>query len=189
VGRQALIDPNLERLIEKDLYNELRWLLVAAASWTVTENRAPAAHFHVLCMDSAFVHARQLLEFFTVPLAMHRRQSDQGKRPASCHSFGVQNVTSPFYDKWRLALEARLMHLRMDREWLTDKKGGSVRTAIKLQVLNAAHEVLRLWDEFAAQPEVTSYRSVLDVARAKAVEDADHAARKLRVASPFSAST
>lgn len=65
-------DNNLIRLIEDDLYNELRWLLNAATQWyghkllPKEEQDTFPPNFLVHVMNSAFVHSRSLYEFFTL---------------------------------------------------------------------------------------------------------------------------
>jgi hypothetical protein len=180
-----VIDPNLERFVSEDLYNELRWLLVSAASWTIVDADQPADHFRVMCMDSAFLHARNLLEFFTMSPKTFERLARNGKAPASCHSFGVRNVHSQVFERWRPALEARVMHLRTDRPWPKNKHGNVAGTSIKGQVVSLAQEVLRLWDGFAIDAKVAPYQAGLARSRSEALAEAERAARRLGLASPF----
>jgi len=83
-----MADP-LREAIEKDLFNELRWLLCAATEWDaydrligepplVPKINEPCFHLKVYTMDSAFLHARSLYEFFTATESSINRNETNG---------------------------------------------------------------------------------------------------------------
>jgi len=62
------------------LANELHWLLRAANEWTVQHDLnlgIDGYHVQVYAMDSAFLHARTLFEFFTQPTGRNYYGVDQ----------------------------------------------------------------------------------------------------------------
>ena len=56
-----------ENYIDRHLFNELRWLLNAATEWSIQGQlnlQICGYDIQVYAMDSAFIHARALFEFF-----------------------------------------------------------------------------------------------------------------------------
>lgn len=182
-------NPDLERLIAEDLYNELRYLLVAATSWRIAKSSNPRSlpkHFIVLSMDSAFLHARSLYEFFTGDPS---RDEGGGREPASWKLFGAARQKSVLYEKWGETLHARLFHLRRNRPQPTSAKRGTrgtkLPTDIKEEVVNFAHDLLALWQSFTQDPALLDYRTTLDTKRAGAIREADLTAHRYNMISEF----
>ncbi|WP_204081383.1 hypothetical protein [Mycobacterium riyadhense] len=164
----------LRKFISEDLYNELRYLLVAATQWAAYDQLVDKCgtrvqgdfprHFKVLAMDSAFLHSRSLYEFFT------SKDGKSSKHLLTWKALGLsERLTSPIYDKFRVPLHKRLMHLEPDRP-------GEI--AIKDEVVTIAKDVLALWDKFAASAEVSKYAAELDEARARAILDSNETAQR-----------
>jgi hypothetical protein len=157
----------LKKYINDDLYNELRWMLVAASEWAaydeLVDNRKVMKptdfprHLKVFTMDTTYLHARSLYEFFTATRvrAEQRYWKDYGL---------TSGLTSPTYTNpgFRGDVHARTMHLG---------KGRSSVTPVKDDVVVIARDVLDLWDRFSAMPEVASYLPEITKARAMAIED------------------
>jgi hypothetical protein len=114
-----------DKIIE-DLTNEWKYLLIAAGTWEWLKAHAEAdekgvpMHTLVMAMDSAFLHGRNLYEFFG------RGGKYKGyRRPTTIQAFGVQKdgFNSPWWDGWEQALHARLFHLRANRSKVPAKDG------------------------------------------------------------------
>lgn len=166
-----------KRLINDDLYNELRWMLVAASEWSVCEKdslspNAPS-HLQVLALDSACVHIRSLYEFFIDAPGKHPR-SDTAH---ALRDFGVSLPTTALYDDYIEGLNKRIFHLDNFRPMPASRSGNVVNTDVNRKIDLLAQDVLDLWDNFAIQ--LPSYTSELNAARASAISDATKAANSL----------
>ena len=107
----------LKTYLERDLANELDRLLRAATEWHAQSHMALDIHgftVQVYAMDSAFLHARTLFEFFTRKTQDYFYGHDQ---------YGVTTkIKSSLYEKhWSSSLHARLMHTQ-DRSTSPDVK-------------------------------------------------------------------
>lgn len=153
--------------IEKHLYNDLRWMLCAATEWSACHkyasqwlaNNDPEYHRHLIVysMDSALVHARALLEFFT-------QRSVLGL---------VSGLSSPLYiNTWKAPMNHYLMHVYSRSNTLRSS------VVIKEEILAISNEVLRLWDELASAPQMISYKSIFDSQRKKAIEETEVIAKR-----------
>jgi hypothetical protein len=156
----------------EDLYNELRWLLCAAAEWDAEQRRAssspqPCFHIGVYAMDSALLHARSLYEFFTSTEESITRSGKNKKkkmRRLTWQDFGRGcRQDSATFDKFQSALHGRVMHLEWDRTGYEE---------VKKEVVTLALDLLRLWDAFCGKPEVASYAALLKTKRDDAVDEA-----------------
>jgi hypothetical protein len=122
------MDHALTEAIEKDLFNELRWLLCAATEWDAHDKligtppqipkvAEPSPHLKVYTMDSAFLHARSLYEFFTATDAAIARNRRNTRRRLTWSDFShTARQISAKYDQFKEPLHRRLMHLNRDRE-------------------------------------------------------------------------
>jgi len=135
-----------EEYIERHLFNELRWMLAAATEWSIQKEQLALEisgyHMDVFAMDSTFLHARALFEFFLNPT----KGNYYGRT-----EFTSANLASDSYSNkvsgWSGPLHSHLMHAQ-DRS-----KGRKLETPDGAKDLNEmpvyfAREVLRLWEEF-----------------------------------------
>jgi hypothetical protein len=180
---------DLIRLIEEDLYHEVRFLLVGAANWVAADaaNRqvagSPAetslpAHLIVMSMDSAFLHARNLYEFFTTPRNVAQRRLGDRATWLTFNAAAPQRST--LYNQWRPVLHERLVHLSITRPNPVSASGAPLgATALNGEVLNFAQDVLNLWRAFEADPSVLAFKSPLEGARKQAIDQARQASARL----------
>jgi hypothetical protein len=174
----------LKGYIEKDLYNELRWLLCAATEWDalhqligeppqVPKIKEPCFHLKVYTMDSALLHARSLYEFFTATRFTGGRLTWRAYSPQACQQSGK-------YDKFMKPLHGRVMHIDKDRAGYVE---------IKKEVVNFASDILDLWDGFSKTSGLAPYLGLLDQFRKEAIVEAEKVAEKYKdwdYKSPFS---
>src|SRR5262245_39028722 len=126
------MDDALREAIERDIYNELRWLLCAATEWYAYDQligvppqvpliEEPCYHLKVYTMDSAFLHARSLYEFFTAT----KIRADR----LTWHDYSQTSRQTSKYDQFMTPLHGRLMHLSKDRSGYDAIKGEVVEIA------------------------------------------------------------
>lgn len=141
----ALNSNDKKDYIQEHLFNELRWLLCAATEWSIQDklNLSDVGYdVQVYSMDSAFLHARTLFEFFLKCTSSNYYGADQ---------FLSGPLTSNLYtNDWCVPLHSFLMHAQ-DRS-----NPRQLNTASGLKDLNQmpvefAYEILRLWEEFEKQ--------------------------------------
>lgn len=138
--------PNATEYLEVHLYNDLRWLLCAATEWHVQQTINPddnikGQHIKVYAMDSAALHARALLEFFT------NHGSNRGRMQSL---YGIQSITSKRYPgDWKVPLHTHLMHAadRSVGQKLTGVDGTTMKDLNRMPV-DFGHEVVWLWRQF-----------------------------------------
>jgi len=133
--------------IDFHLYSELLWLLTAATEWSVQEQlklQKAGYNIQVYAMDSAFLHARVLFEFFVQRTTNHHYGVDQYLGP------GASLTTAIYADNWSGPLHAFLIH-GQDRSQPRQlpRAGGS--KDLNRMPLEFAHEILRLWKEFESR--------------------------------------
>jgi hypothetical protein len=166
-----------KRLISDDLYNELRWMLVAASEWSVCENGSLSpntpSHLQVLALDSACVHIRSLYEFFMDDPGKHRRTDTAH----ASRDFGVSLPPTTLYNDYIDGINKRVFHLDNFRPVPSSRSGSAVNTDVNRKIILLAHDVLNLWDGFAAQ--LPSYMNELSIARSDSISDAKNAAESL----------
>jgi hypothetical protein len=174
----------LKEYIERDLYNELRWLVCAATEWDAQDKligeppqvpkiKEACFHLKVYTMDSALLHARSLYEFFTATKFRSGRLTWRDYSPQACQKSGR-------YDKFIKPLHGRVMHLDTNRAGYDE---------IKKEVVNFASDILDLWDGFSKKPGLAQYSGILDQLRKKAIGEAKNVAEQHKdqgYQSPFS---
>jgi len=190
------MDHALREAIEKDLFNELRWLLCAATQWDaydrligeppqVPKIKEPRYHLKVYTVDSAFLHARSLCEFFTATENSILRNEANGVTRLTWRDYSrTARQTSSKYNQFMKPLHGRVMHLDKDRSGY----GG-----IKNEVVKIAKDVLELWKGFSANLSADSslkpYADLLDKFRDDAIGEATRVAEQYKehgFQSPFS---
>ena len=127
--------------IRAHLFNELRWLLGAATEWSVQEQlklEIVGYDVRVYAMDSAFLHARTLFEFF-----VHLTNDNH----YGCDAFIGSVLTSDSYRIWKGPLHSFLMHAQ-DRSRPTPLRSSGVAKPLNKLPVDFANEILRLWREF-----------------------------------------
>lgn len=166
----------LASYLDEHLKNEIEWLLRAATEWHVQKTLAlgiDGYSVQVYAMDSVFLHARTLFEFFTPPTSDNYY---------GCRAYEVKPLKSHLYTgDWCNPLHAYIMHAQ-DRSSPQQLLAidGTTRKDLKEMPVDMAMEIVRLWKEFAARlarnPDPTytnlSFRAEKILATAK-----DNAAR------------
>ncbi len=153
------------KFINEHLYNELRYMLCASASWCIAKKNSKdlPMHFIVYTMDSAFLHARSLFEFFTyVP---------SGKKTylVTWKEFELDNeLKSEVYKTWRVSLHHHVMHLE-SRQGVPNVIEG---VHLKEMVLQFSIEVVRLWIEFSKKLD-DELKKEMDKILEKSVNEAE----------------
>lgn len=146
--------------IRSELYHELRCLLGAATVWRAFRE-SNAGFDVVVAMDSAFVHARCLFNFFTL------RKSGND---ISVTEFGPANpYFSSVYKEWEEPLNRHVLHIAKGRMNPTNLGASS---HLNEQVATFAREILRLWAELERDPAASIFSADVADARARAMQDA-----------------
>src|SRR5258707_8346556 len=94
-----------EEYIKLHLFNELRWLLGAATEWSLQDQlklEKVGYNVQVYAMDSAFLHARALFEFFV--------QQPTKNHVSSSGFLGTVLNSSSYENDWKRPLHTFLMH-------------------------------------------------------------------------------
>jgi hypothetical protein len=166
------------RLINQDLYNELRYLLISATVWQrcrdieLSGDHHPFAelphHLQAIAMDSACVHARALYEFF------FNCKQDAETAHAE-RDFGVALNPTKLFRDYEHALNKRLFHIDLDRPHPhVRNKPVAVKRNVNRKPYLFAADVLKIWDRFARQ--VPQLQRELSAKRALAISEAAIAA-------------
>lgn len=172
----ALNPAEKEDYIRQHLSNELRWLLCAATEWFVQQRLALGEvgyDVQVYAMDSAFLHARSLFEFFT-----------QCTKPNhyGANSFLSRPLTSNLYGDWCGPLHAFLMHAQDRSRPRKLKVAGGATKDLNQMPVEFANEILRLWKEFENELARQRYYRLHSIAcqeRFTAIQCAGSASRSL----------
>jgi hypothetical protein len=160
---------DLRKYISIHLAYELKFLLVAAATWTAREHHGENRpdHLAVMAMDSAFVHARVLYEFLT----REPRSGWETKRTPH------DAVASDLWAEYSAPMHDKVLHPSPKRPY---RPTGTTADDLHGQVLNLSRDVLRLWKGVAAQSVMEPYRVAMHAAAETAVQEAANAAERLR---------
>ena len=141
----------LGEYLDRDLSNELSWLLRAATEWysqDCMKLAIPGYETQVFTMDSTFLHARTLFEFFTRPTQEFFYGYD---------AFGLSaKIPSNLYEKhWAKPLHGRLMHAQDRAKSPLVKRFASPqpKADIKDMPVDFAKEIVRMWHGFARELE------------------------------------
>jgi hypothetical protein len=130
-------------------------------------------------MDSAFLHARSLFEFFT--------KEKESRNYLTVKNFGSEPLCSKIYKDWEASLHCYLMHLqdRLTADLKKKLNGRKIKKDIKNQVVEFAKEIIRLWIEFSDDTAMKNYKELLDEKLCEAFKDAEETARKYDIEMPF----
>jgi len=117
-------------------------------------------------MDSAFLHARALFEFFVQRTTNNHH---------GCNEFlGLGAVlTYSNYDNWRRPLHSFLMHAQDRSNPVPLMSRSGVTEDLNQMPVDFAHEILELWKEFErmlAKSSVPQVQELMKLARAKRQE-------------------
>ncbi len=168
-----------EEYLKKDLYFELQWLLRAATHWHVQNElklEIPGFEVQVLAMDSTFLHARVLFEFFT------KETQPNGKGNHYCCDqylgMGATIISCLYTKNWAGPLHSHVMHLqgRFVPQKLTSLDGSE--KDLNMMPVDFAREIVRMWREFASKlgsstcPDVIGLREVAENVLAEAISNA-----------------
>jgi hypothetical protein len=129
--------------IERHLFGELRYLLSAATEWSIQDQlklEIAGYEVQVYAMDSAFVRARKLFEFFV---------NEKSRNFRCCTEFlGVGNsLKSSKYESWEDIFHKFLIHLQ-DRSSPAPLVISAGAKDLNQMPVDFALEALRLWEEF-----------------------------------------
>lgn len=159
------------------LENEWKYLVVANETWSwlranpEVSEKGVALHTEVMVMDAAYLHGRNLYEFF----GMVEDKGAASIRSATVRDFGVeaQGLSSVWLPIWRHALNGRLFHFRLARTTIVDKAGTQQSSQINREVSNMTTDLLSIWDQFLSLVADSSVRIELTTAMSKARRDLD----------------
>lgn len=158
------------------VFNELRWLLVAATTWVATNGSdgRGVEHLRVMSMDSALLHARNLYEFW------------RGERNNVQKVFAAVGPRSELYladgERLRKALHRKLLHLDSSREF---EPLDTEDDHLHERVGEIAHDVLARWDEWQATKGMRPFLLTMADVRRWSVADAGSAAHRLGIEPVF----
>jgi hypothetical protein len=174
-----------KRYLERDLYNELRYLLCAATDWHIqnTMNEyldpvgrgIPAYHAQVYMLDAAALHARSLFEFLS-------KKATPNHYGANNYLGGTNIVESRVYlDDWEDPLHGYLMHLQPRpgrRRKLRTRASARKKLPLNRMPVEFAEETIDLWQKFVK--ELRTNRDSLAVVAEKQLAKAIDSARCVR---------
>lgn len=172
---QPLLRADKERVIDEDLYNELRWMVVAAVTWLSPNRPGRPRHLKVLAMDSALLHARSLYVFLS-----RTKRNSQYSDEVVCGDFGVDPApVGKVWPELKDGVDARLFHIRRDRP---------IKDPVKDAVEPLVDDVLAMWKDFGvklAAAAETDLASRCTSALGMALDEGDAVARTLGGHNPF----
>jgi hypothetical protein len=172
--------PTKKTYLERDLYNDLRWLLCAATDWhiqnTVNEHLdsngqgIPAYHAQVYMVDSVALHARALFEFLT-------KKATSNRYGVNNYLGGLNVVESDRYrNSWEGPLHAYLMHLQPrpgTRAKLSARANARRKLHLNRMSMEFTEEIIELWRKFTKElgDNGDSLAAVADRVLTKAIAD------------------
>lgn len=139
--------------LEDHLENELHWLLRAATEWYIQNNLkvgVDGEHTQVYAMDSAFMHARTLFEFFTHATTRNYYGYDTFHVSMVPPSGG--DISTIYSQDWSPILHSYLVHAQ-DRSSPRKLQSHDLTNFKDLNEmpLDFAMEIVRLWREFTVR--------------------------------------
>jgi len=168
------IDRDLEPYIETHLVYELKYLLVAAVTWSAVDaetDRAPwPDHLVVMAMESAFVHTRTLCEFLALEEGWSKDRSPHHAPPL------------PLWNEYCEPMHMKVLHPDPRRPYTPGERKGD---DLKDRVVDLAQEVLAGWDQVADQQRMAVFRASMVRARNSAVADSHQAVRRMNARALF----
>jgi hypothetical protein len=179
-SEQLFDDTQKTAYIDLHLGDELHFLLHAAAEWNAWEHLSPFNRpIKVYAMDSVYVHARALYEFFTMSINAISNNEEAGKKPATWASFGLVGPfkKSGVYKKQYDNLHRFVLHLRRDR---SDPKNTTNR-----QVMPITFDILEYWQRFPNHPAMDAHRGELITVINQEIENVSTQYKGQFVTNPF----
>jgi hypothetical protein len=149
MGKNSNRTPPLDTKGKKEyldvhLFYELHWLLHAATEWSIQDELnlgIAGSNVQNYAMDSAFLHARVLFEFFC--------GTGEWGNYYRCREFvGVDFLKSDCYSNWAGSLHRGAMHAQGRSGPAPLKSAAGEEKELKEMPVEFAHEILRLWKEF-----------------------------------------
>lgn len=170
---QSLSRADMKQVIDEDLYNELRWMVVAAVTWLSSDGPARPRHLRVMAMDSALLHARSLYVFLS-----RQKRNPRYPNEVVCGDFRVDSPAGNVWPRLKDAVDARLFHIRADR---------STTDPVKDELKPLVDDILEMWKSFSKKLAISEPRleSRCTGALNKALGDADTTATALGGRNPF----
>jgi hypothetical protein len=148
-----------EEYIRLHLFNELRWMLGAATEWSIQEQlklEKVGYDVQVYAMDSAFLHARTLFEFFVQPTNRNHYGAND--------YLGTVLMSDSYTNDWSDPLHNSLVHAQ-DRSKPVPLESSGVKKDLNKMPVDSAHEILKLWKEFEGMLAKSSVPQIQELAR------------------------
>ena len=161
---------------------ELQSLLIAGTCWLAEERgtkpTARADYLTGLAQDSAFVHARNLFEFFTDKNENEQWLADRGLPFGGATTrkrLDLPRQHSSLWKEYRDAVMRKVFHMSSWRPHAPGEPDGrGAADDLQHRAFDFAQEALRCWDAMLDESEEPS-RSVLAEGRRKAIEQSTRA--------------
>jgi hypothetical protein len=172
-------DEEKKEFLQKDLYNELRWLFLGAITWQaakVGNERCP--NQSVLGLDTVLLHARALYDFYF-------NKTRDGAR--SCHFASGWCAQSLLYSKYMAngcPANKRAFHLVYYRSNHAGGQGHEGPDHLNQQVLEFAKDLKRLSREFVNAVD-TQFRDSAQLALEEAASEAQKIADEYKITNPL----
>lgn len=180
--KRATATPDEKReFLEKDLYDALRWLFVAAVTWEASQ-RLPdrCANQDALAMFTSLTLARALYEFYYGP----EKQHDDARARHFAPTWNPSQTA--LYRRYMLGPPAnkRVFHLVYNRANHAGGTGHDGLDHLNNQVLKFAKDLRGLTEEFAADAD-PAFRGSVQYALQEALKEATRAADHYGIANPL----
>jgi len=149
-----------EEYIRLHLFNELRWLLDAATEWSLQDQlklEKPGYQVQVYAMDSVFLHARTLFEFFVQPTNNNHYGAND--------YLGTVLMSDNYTNDWSGPLHNSLMHAQDRSRPVPLMSCSGVKKDLNQMPVDFAHEILKLWKEFEGMLAKSSVPQIQELAR------------------------
>lgn len=165
------IQGDLLPYIDEHLAYEMKYLIVAATTWSAVRHEADRArwpdHLVVFAMDSAFVHTRTLCEFLKL-------KARWANGPLSPHS----PPPLPVWSHYSGPVNLRVLHPDPRRPNAAAAHDGD---DLKDRVIDLAREVINAWEQVAAQVQMSGFREAKTQALANAIAEGQRSATRMNV--------
>ena len=169
-----------QEFLRDDLYDALRWLFEGAVVWEAARMMPQRAGRHqaVLGMYTSLVQARALYEFY------YRKKSAKDDVRVKDFAPRWKPTENPLYKAYMdqgMPAQKRVFHLVRDR---SAHAGGTGNAALNKKVLEFAQNLRGLTEEFGKNAD-PAFQSEIHSALARAIEDAEVAAKHYGIPNPL----